>query len=412
MASHHFLGKDKARIVFRFAGRQYARTIAVRSDREAERAAALVEEAIADVARGRLAIPEGVDPGSFLLSGGRLAQHRATNEPPPPNLAGLFAAYEAGLTAGSKAASSLQTERVHRGHFLTIMGGKALVGSLDLAAIQGYVDRRAAAGIARDTITKELVTLLVAWRWAAKRGHAPAPLWARKDLTLPKGREKPPFRTWDQIERSLAATGPKGPTGTTPGPAGEAAWESLWLDQDQTLACLDWVAAHAARPFIPALFAFAAYTGARRSEMIRSEREDWDFPGGSVLIRQKKADTSRDFTTRPVPIHPALAAAMTAWFAAQPGSRWAVSPSGPDPLNPRMATKYFREAVAGGPWRVLHGWHVFRHSLASNLAGEGVDQRIIDQVLGHHTDEMARRYRHLLPQRREHAIKSLFTKGG
>jgi integrase len=73
-----------------------------------------------------------------------------------------------------------------------------------------------------------------------------------------------------------------------------------------------------------------------------------------------------------------------------------------------MATKYFRAALRGGKWAVLHGRHTFRHSLASNMASSDVDQPIINEILGHHTEEMERRYRHLLPRKQAHAPNGLF----
>ena len=45
----------------------------------------------------------------------------------------------------------------------------------------------------------------------------------------------------------------------------------------------------------------------------------------------------------------------------------------------------------------LKGWHVFRHSFISALASKGVDQRIIDDIVGHQTEQQRRRYRHLYP---------------
>jgi hypothetical protein len=48
-------------------------------------------------------------------------------------------------------------------------------------------------------------------------------------------------------------------------------------------------------------------------------------------------------------------------------------------------------------WTVLNGWHVFRHPFISALASKGVDQRIIDDVIGYSTEEQRRRYRHLFP---------------
>ena len=52
------------------------------------------------------------------------------------------------------------------------------------------------------------------------------------------------------------------------------------------------------------------------------------------------------------------------------------------------------------------GFHTYRHSFASNLAAAGVDQRIIDEWMGHQTEAMRKRYRHLFPSNRRQAIES------
>ena len=52
------------------------------------------------------------------------------------------------------------------------------------------------------------------------------------------------------------------------------------------------------------------------------------------------------------------------------------------------------------------GFHTYRHSFASNLAAAGVDQRIIDEFMGHQTEAMRKRYRHLFPKNRRSAIES------
>ena len=48
----------------------------------------------------------------------------------------------------------------------------------------------------------------------------------------------------------------------------------------------------------------------------------------------------------------------------------------------------------------------YRHSFASNLAAAGVDQRVIDEFMGHQTEPMRKRYRHLFPKTRRSAIES------
>ncbi len=70
-------------------------------------------------------------------------------------------------------------------------------------------------------------------------------------------------------------------------------------------------------------------------------------------------------------------------------------------------------ADAGTPWCLDNkkdwfriGFHSYRHSFASNLAAAGVDQRVIDEFMGHTTEAMRKRYRHLFPKDRRSAIES------
>lgn len=73
------------------------------------------------------------------------------------------------------------------------------------------------------------------------------------------------------------------------------------------------------------------------------------------------------------------------------------------------ATDHFRRTLANSKWSVMRGFHVLRHSFCSNLAAAGVDQRVIDEFMGHQTEEMRRRYRHLFPDQRRKAIEMVFS---
>ena len=413
MASCDFNPKTgKARLFFRFGGQQFNKTMPFGSDREARRVCALVEETIQDLERGKLVMPPDADAVAFLVSGGKLVNRpRAVSdsfqEPQKaPALKRVLDTYAETLTPGSKEANSIETEAVHRRHFVRLLGEDAGFEALGLDVIQGYVDRRAREGVGRETIRKELSTLRVIWGWAFKRGHiATAAAWRMADLTLPKSDERPQFQTWDQITRKIERGG-------LPKAQQTKLWECMWLDEAQTVACLSWIEENARHRFLFPMFAFAAFTGARRGEMLRSLREDWDFEGGMVSVRQKKADKSRTFTRRNVSIHPTLSKIMSEWFRVHPGVPWTIATEDGSPIGPRMATKYFRGSMAGGKWAVLHGWHTFRHSLASNMASSGIDQRVINDMLGHHTEEMERRYRHLLPLKQVHALHGLFQTTG
>ena len=65
-------------------------------------------------------------------------------------------------------------------------------------------------------------------------------------------------------------------------------------------------------------------------------------------------------------------------------------------------------AIKGSKWSVVKGWHTFRHSFISALASKGIDQRIIDDFVGHQTDQQRVRYRHLFPNVTQAAIDGVF----
>lgn len=96
------------------------------------------------------------------------------------------------------------------------------------------------------------------------------------------------------------------------------------------------------------------------------------------------------------------------YFEKSPDTRRTLTLESSAPLTERYATKHFRDTVDGTQWENVRGFHVFRHSFASNAAIEGVDQRMIDEWMGHQTDEMRRRYRHLAPSHQQAAIDSVF----
>jgi integrase len=157
------------------------------------------------------------------------------------------------------------------------------------------------------------------------------------------------------------------------------------------------------------MFVFIAMTGARRSEMMRSRVEDFDFESGTVLIREKKRNRSTTLTYRRVPMPDLLLRVMKDWLGMHPGGVYSFCLSVNQKLKQTFTTKIFRSALKGSRWARLRGFHVFRHSFASNLAASAIDQRVIDEFMGHQTDAMRRRYRHLFPDQRQQAVRSVFA---
>jgi integrase len=82
--------------------------------------------------------------------------------------------------------------------------------------------------------------------------------------------------------------------------------------------------------------------------------------------------------------------------------------TGPTPVTTDEAHDHFKRSLSGGKWAVLRGYHIFRHSFISLCATRGVDQRFIDEWVGHQTEEQRKRYRHLLPSTQQEVIMSVF----
>jgi site-specific recombinase XerD len=78
------------------------------------------------------------------------------------------------------------------------------------------------------------------------------------------------------------------------------------------------------------------------------------------------------------------------------------------PLTRDEAHDHLERTLRGSKWAVMKGWHVLRHSFASNCAARGIDQRLIDAWMGHQTEEMKKRYRHIIPSTEAEAIRSVF----
>jgi integrase len=81
---------------------------------------------------------------------------------------------------------------------------------------------------------------------------------------------------------------------------------------------------------------------------------------------------------------------------------------GPGPLTEGEAHDHFKRTLAGSPWQVVRGWHVLRHSFISACAVDGVDQRMIDEWVGHTIEAMRRQYRHLCPSVQRRVLTSVF----
>ena len=395
---------ERYRIRFRFDGRQYKRSLKTADGREARAMLGRIEETILLIERGRITLPENADPATFILSDGK-----RTGEKPERDaltLKTLFTTYTDELPKGVKEESTLQGEGIHIKHLLKHLRSSATVQNLTVSEVQGYVKSRAkdkwrGKPIRSETIKKELTTLRLIWNWAVEQGYLTGPSPVR-GIKYPKLNEKQIFRTTQEIQQIVSRGG-------ISEDEERELWDGLYLTRVETGELLAHVEAQCCQSFVYPMFLFAAHTGARRSEILRSRIDDIDFMSMTVQIREKKKSRSKAMTFRRVDLTTSLARILKSWFNEHPGGQYTISADGLNPLTVHTAHDKFKRALKGTKWGKVRGFHVLRHSFASNLAAGGVDGRIISEFMGHTTLEMERRYRHLMPDIRKRAIELLVS---
>lgn len=293
------------------------------------------------------------------------------------------------------------TKTIHLNHVKRVLGADRTLDTIRLADAQAYAKARRkqkhhGRQIQGYTVRKELRTFHQVWTWAASQGNTPhGPSWCVDAVELPKDQGREPFRDFEQITRIIGR-------GHQSEQEKDRLWECLYLTGKELSELLAYVKDHATAQFVYPMVSFIALTGCRRSEMCRSLIDDWDLARGTVTIRERKRDTSKDFTMREVDIHPKLAEIMTDWFAKHPGGQYTITQDG-NPVTVSQATDHFKRTLrnpepAHEKWAKIRGFHTLRHSVASILASNGVDQRYIDKIIGHHTEAMRKRYQHLFPK--------------
>lgn len=401
-------------VVFRLGDQKFKKSLRTTSQETALAQRLRLDENIRLMMAGRLTPPEGADIATFLLSDGKLngrpvAQRRLT-------LDALFTEYLASLPEGTMESNSLYTAKIHMEHFKRILGKSFSIRELKLSDLQEYVQARGKQTgrrkrrISATTIRKELSTFSAVWSWAKAAGRVDSP-FPNKGLRFAKITEKPPFQTREEIERQVLQGG-------LSEAEQEELWDCLYLTPTDLVKVLKLIKDRAQHPALYPMCVMAAHTGARRSEILRTQIRDFDLKGNMVLIREKKRAKGKR-TTRLVPISPLLHSVIEGWLKDHPQCKYAFCQrrmvldngqpqEGFSPIAADQATDLLRRVLVGSDWSHLRGWHVFRHSFISNCASKGVDQRMIDAWSGHQTEEMRKRYTHLFPDSQQQAMQLVF----
>ncbi len=138
----------------------------------------------------------------------------------------------------------------------------------------------------------------------------------------------------------------------------------------------------------------------RRGEVLKLRWIDVDLEEGtSSRARSRKQSRRKTETVRRIDLHPELKKKkLLAWRLRRPRGQFVICDADTlaflakqRPVQPLLLAA---DATHGtGAWTTQKDWfkvgfHAYRHSFASNCAAAGVDQRVIDEFMGHTTEAM------------------------
>lgn len=287
---------DQFHLGIRLGSRKLKRSLQTNDPKVAQELAGRVERRLKLIEQGDLILPPDADLMTFLLSDGKLT--RPVEIAVGLSLGELCQQYLDQLPLGSLEANTVYTLKIHLKHLRRVLADRFRVDRMAFADLQRYVDTRAGEGgrrgktISTVTIKKELSSFSGVWTWGVRMGLLKG-VFPNKGLRYPKTEDKTPFRTWVEIERQLELGGLS--------EADQAVlWEGLYLTTAEIEQVLDYVEQSASHPAIYPMFVLAAHTGARRSEILRSEVTDFDLTADSIRLRElKRARGNRAARPRP-----------------------------------------------------------------------------------------------------------------
>ena len=401
-------------VVFRIGNEKFRRSLKTNDPSEANARQTRIEENLRLIEAGRLEIPDDADLITFLLSDGKLNQK--VKVPKRTKIGKLYKQYLDNLPEDSIEENSLCTAAIHMQHIAKNLPANLELRDLKTEDLQSYINSRSTQSgrfgrrVSATTIKKELATFSSIWNWAKSQDYVSISL-PTYGLKYPKLDEKPPFRTREEIELEIEL-------GDIAEKEQVELWQCLYLRPDEIAEVLSIVQSNSQYKYLYPMAAFAAYTGARRAELCRSLCRDVHLLQAKILIREKKRNRSKR-TYRQVPITESLLHILRCWFECResgqatfpretPLRRKHIKPEVEGGVLPPETHLHLMQALRGSRWEVLSGWHVFRHSFISNCASQGVDQRMIDDWVGHQTDEQRKRYRHLFPDTQKSELDRVF----
>ncbi len=295
---------------FRYRGKEYKRSLRTTNSTDAKTAMLEIERALHRLSINVLQVPDGIDPGDFIVSGGTLDPLAKRSESPPmPTLAVAIDQYLERLQ--HLAESHRYTIRIHLGNLQKHLKRRVEVplDNITFADLDGFQQARLKER-ANTTVAKERQTMLAFFDWAVAMQYlTKSP--AKGLAPVAESGEKDRFQTREQIEARLE----RGGLGDE---ESLACWDRLYLTFDEIAQLLTQIRSRMTFDVSYLLHAVPAYTGMRRGEVLRLRWDDVDFDRGNVVARSTKQSRKQTETQHDIDMHPELRAVLLDWRKSAP----------------------------------------------------------------------------------------------
>lgn len=356
-----------------------------------------VDAKLARIKLGTLTPPIELDKkqlGEWLWSGEVKTQ--TTDAKSLPTVKDLINGYLTSSFFTDKALVTQRVEKLKTKHLLRLLGEKTLLQTLTEASLQKYIDSRKTEDgkrrknsekserkVVGKTIKKELDILRAIWNGYGLQQRVVDKNWAsRFPLKVKYGKmtAKAPAKTLDECTDN---------------------YESVYLEADglkEFLAHCKERQSEVADIYkwgYPAI-CYCAYTSFRRSTMITQEVSMVNFAKNELVGWVGKEDSSMDRTPRPVPMLPTLPDILREWLDTHHvGGKYLFGCYPDVMITDSQAWRCWCKYVKGTKWDKIEGqWHILRHSFVSICFERGKDENFVKRFTGHHSEAVARIYRH------------------
>jgi integrase len=180
-------------------------------------------------------------------------------------------------------------------------------------------------------------------------------------------------------------------------------------DESKLIAACDEPAMRCRAPHLKSVILVALYTGLRRGEILRLRWADIDLQQNVLIVRQSKTRSGRG---RRVNLNSLLRQMVVSLREDEKRGEW-VFPSPKRFQTEGKPEKHIRD-VKNAFRRAIHlsgieplTFHQLRHTFCSRLADAGVPLPVIQDLAGHASITMTRRYTHPADELKERAVEIL-----